>query len=163
MSILQQNCSQGGHKNGGNEGRCGNSEMSRKVHSYAMNEQSQSSEDSDLGVFTSGNVHYVRSCKSTEENTAIVDDVSNKNKLTQNRLRNSNVSLINVDSGLNCENVVKKERTECESEGDSPRRPSNDSATSNSDSQQSGDEYNVYYYKGEGGEEAEAPPPTGKK
>ncbi|KAL0280565.1 UNVERIFIED_CONTAM: hypothetical protein PYX00_001825 [Menopon gallinae] len=151
----------GGHKNGGNERRAGNSEMNRKVHSYAMNEQSQSSEDSDLGVFTSGSVHYVRGCKSAEENTANADDVANKKKLTQNRLRNSNVSLINVDSDLNCENIVKKERTECESEGDSPRRPSNDSATSNSDSQQSGDEYNVYYYKGEGGAEgAEAPPPA---
>lgn len=112
-----------------------------------MKEQSQSSEDSDMGVFTNGSSsHHPRRLKRTDENTASTSDVSKHTKPNK-CIRNSNVSLINnVNNDLNSENVVNKERTECESEGDSPRRASNDSATSNSDSQQSGDEYNVYYF-----------------
>lgn len=126
-----------------------NADSNKKARSFAMKEQSQSSEDSDMGVFTNGSSsHHPRRSKRADENTASTSDVTKHSRTQPNKcIKNSNVSLTNnVNNDLNSENVVNKERTECESEGDSPRRASNDSATSNSDSQQSGDEYNVYYF-----------------
>lgn len=121
-----------------------------------MKEQSQSSEDSDMGVFTNSNDHHSRRIKKTDDNTINTGDLS-KHSQTQLSIcsKNSNVSSTNnVNNDLNSENLVHKELTECESEGDSPRRASNDSATSNSDSQQSGDEYNVYYFSKNTNQEA---------
>lgn len=139
-----------------------NLESSKKVRSFAMKEQSQSSEDSDMGVFingteTSGN-HFERRSKKNEE-SVVSETSTTQNKSQQIKsAKNSDVSLCNVNNDLSSENVGNKQRN-CESEGDSPRRASNDSATSNSDSQQSGDEYNVYYFaKTTGPPEATQPP-----
>lgn len=138
------------------------SDSNKKVRGFAMKEQSQSSEDSDMGVFIGEGsaTHYNRRSKRSEEGIPSTScEVSKQSKSQQNKCtKNSNESQCNVNHDLSSENAGSKVG-ECGSEGDSPRRASNDSATSNSDSQQSGDEYSVYYFnKNANSQEAVQPP-----
>ncbi|KAK6633958.1 hypothetical protein RUM44_004565 [Polyplax serrata] len=156
------------NKTGNNDRRSVSADSNKKARNFTMKEQSQSSEDSDMGVFisnagTSGNCG--RRPKRTDELAETNETSKQQNELQSNNyVQNSNASTCNVNNDLNSDNVGNKQREPCESEGDSPRRASNDSATSNSDSQQSGDEYNVYYYtKTANQPEVNPPLPTGQE